>query len=264
MVDPSNRRAFVVSPIGPKESDQRAAADRLLKHVIEPVCRELGLDVKRADQISTPGRITNQIAEELADADLVIADLTGLNTNVMYEVGVRHGLGLPIVQLAQEGTSLPFDVLDIRTIFFALDLDHVEEAKSNLLKQARDALDGKSIPLISVRRAATDHGTHEDHHKMMLGAIADAIQQISHSIGEAREEAQTYAQALYQAITTLEQTKNNEMGMQLIGQLMGQGMQNPGGLREFMKVVEEMGNKRTPTPGDPTPPKPPKRQRNRR
>jgi hypothetical protein len=46
----------------------------------------------------------------------MIADLTGGNPNVLYEVGIRHAVGKPCVQIIENGHKIPFDVADIRTL----------------------------------------------------------------------------------------------------------------------------------------------------
>ena len=51
----------------------------------------------------------------ISDADLVVADLTGLNANVMYEVGVAHALRKPTLVVTQEIDELPFDLRTSRS-----------------------------------------------------------------------------------------------------------------------------------------------------
>jgi hypothetical protein len=67
---------------------------------------------------------------------MVIADLTGRNPNVFYELAIRHALRKPYVQIIQRGERIPFDVSAIRTVEVDHhDLDSVELAKAEILKQ---------------------------------------------------------------------------------------------------------------------------------
>lgn len=124
---------FVISPIGKPNTDVRVRADKILKHVIKPVCKERGLEAVRADEINDPGLISRRIIKEILVSDLVIADLTGRNPNVFYELAIRHFTGRPIVQLIELNDVLPFDVFDFKTIQVDhKDIDSIEDAKEKL------------------------------------------------------------------------------------------------------------------------------------
>ncbi|MCI4316967.1 MAG: hypothetical protein L3J96_00375, partial [Thermoplasmata archaeon] len=70
----------------------------------------------RADHLGKPGIITSQVIEHLIDDPLVIADLTGSNANVFYELALRHAVRKPVIQMVHQGERLPFDVAPARTI----------------------------------------------------------------------------------------------------------------------------------------------------
>ncbi len=128
--------AFVISPIGDPGSEIRKRADQILKYVIEPPVSECGYKALRADEIPEPGIITSQIISHILNDPLVIADLTGHNPNVFYELAVRHAIKKPTVQLIQQGEKIPFDVSTTRTIQIDhKDLQSVDEAKKELTKQ---------------------------------------------------------------------------------------------------------------------------------
>jgi hypothetical protein len=145
MDDPSKtdrtRECFVIAPIGDDLSATRRATDGLIRSVIRPVLEELGFVVDVAHEIAAPGSITRHILRRLLTADLVIANLTELNPNVMYELGVRHSAGLPVVVIAEAETKLPFDVSDQRSIFFTDDIAGVDELKTRLAVAANAAVE---------------------------------------------------------------------------------------------------------------------------
>jgi len=128
------RRCFVISAFGASAEEKRRHK-QVLHHIVQKVLKDR-YTVTRADQIDEEGLITNQIIERLLEDDLVVADLTGLNPNVFYEVAVRHAARKPIVHLITKGQTIPFDVSNMRTVQYALDdPDLLEEAQSELARK---------------------------------------------------------------------------------------------------------------------------------
>ena len=140
------KKCFIISPIGDELTDVRKRSDQVLKYIIQPALEKFGYIGIRADDISDPGLITNQIIAHLINDDLAIADLTGHNPNVFYELGIRHTLNKPVIQIIEKGERLPFDISSIRTIIFDhRDLESVFNTKEALIK-AIEALDNSSDP----------------------------------------------------------------------------------------------------------------------
>src|SRR5437870_8180471 len=124
----SDKTCFVISPIGERGSVDRRRADGVLNEIIRAALESRGYKVERADHDKTPGIVTERIINKILDADLVVADLTGLNPNVMYELAVRHAAGKPVIQILEEGQALPFDIRSQNTIYFTSDLAGRPEA----------------------------------------------------------------------------------------------------------------------------------------
>lgn len=134
------KACFVIAPIGTDGSAERLRSDQVLKHIIAPTAQECGYEAIRADHISEPGIITSQVIQHIVDDPLVIADLTGRNPNVFYELALRHAIKKPIVQIINATESIPFDVAASRTVHVDhRDLDSAARAREEIKKQIRHA-----------------------------------------------------------------------------------------------------------------------------
>ncbi len=155
MTSSDKKSCFVIAPIGEPESIIRRHSDQVLRHIIRPAVELRDYYAVRADEIAEPGVITSQIMQRVIGDDLVVADLTGLNPNVLYELAVRHAILKPFVQIITQGETIPFDVSGLRTVFFDLqDPDSVADSKEEIARQIealeRDSSDLQtpiSIPL---------------------------------------------------------------------------------------------------------------------
>ena len=127
------KTCFVVCPIGETGSPTRKRSDQVFKFIIAPACETNGFEPTRSDKSYAVDKIDQTIITQLETADLVIADLSGHNPNAFFELGYRSALKKPLIHIAAEGESLPFDVSAIRTIFYDLsDPDKLEECRNRL------------------------------------------------------------------------------------------------------------------------------------
>lgn len=116
----TREQCFFVTPIGDEGTPERQRADWIFHQVIKPAADAVNMDAERADLMLGSSMIGTNIFRALSEAPLCVADLTGLNPNVLYEIGVRHCLRKPIVHIAQRGTKLPFDNAPHMTHFYEL------------------------------------------------------------------------------------------------------------------------------------------------
>jgi hypothetical protein len=150
-------KAFVIGPIGDKDAPD-GAVERLayeegiqvFEEVIHPACTAFGLQATRADLIATAGEIPEQVFRQLRDCPLVVADLTGANPNVMYELGLRHTTGKATLQIGEKG-RLPFDVAAIRTIMFKRTASGLVQARKDLAKALAATLEAGGDPVTATR-----------------------------------------------------------------------------------------------------------------
>lgn len=114
---------FIIMPIGTqeyesvqyKEDELRKKYDDLIKQAIFSA-RE-GIKVFRADDVSMPGSITNDILTRIMFSKYVIADISLPNPNVFYELGIRHAIKTGTILIKDKNVkSTVFDISHLRHI----------------------------------------------------------------------------------------------------------------------------------------------------
>lgn len=133
------KRCFIITPIGGDADSIRRHIDGIIDAAIRPAL-EQEYDIVVAHKIMDPGSITKQVITEIYKDELVVANLTNRNPNVMYELALRHCLGKPVIMIAEKGTSLPSDIIMERTIFYQNDALGTIELRENL-KQVIASID---------------------------------------------------------------------------------------------------------------------------
>ena len=158
------KKAFLICPISEEGSEIRKRSDQILNYIITPVANDCGYNVDRADKISKPGIVTTQIVTLIINADLVIADLTGKNPNVLYELALCHALKKPTVQIIEKDEQLPFDIAMCRTIQLNhKDLDSVENAKKEIAKQIKAVEKDPMVSISCIVRGWSDLAANRAH-----------------------------------------------------------------------------------------------------
>lgn len=91
--------------------------------VIARVGRNLGFEVARGDERIHGGEIFPHLLRLLVEARLVIANISGRNPNVFYELGIAHALDKPVILIANKKAQVPFDMQSKRIIFYDKNTD---------------------------------------------------------------------------------------------------------------------------------------------
>lgn len=180
---------FVVMPFGRDDAEQKWFKG-WYEVVLSPAVHAAGFIPVLSAGEEQPGAINDEIRAHLAYDPMVLVDLGGFeqdddpNPNVMYELGIRHALGLPLVIMAWEGQKLPFDVSNQRVIMHARDFLDIETNKRKIVAFIQAAAEGKYYrPMDAVGRMATIAAASESlAEDSLLSALVQEVKELRGSL----------------------------------------------------------------------------------
>lgn len=117
---------FVIMPFGtkPRRDGVEVDFDQVYEQLLQPAVRKAGLRPIRGDQELVSGLILKPMFERLVMCDYAVADLSAMNDNVFYELGVRHGTKpRTTVAVTSDAKRLPFDIQDFRVVEYEMGAD---------------------------------------------------------------------------------------------------------------------------------------------
>lgn len=108
---------------------------------ISAVARDLKLTVVRADDLSGAGAVVSQMWNAINGARVILADCTGRNPNVFYEMGIAHTIGKSVILIAQAPDDVPFDIQHLRYVQYEFTPRGMREFESKLRQALITELD---------------------------------------------------------------------------------------------------------------------------
>jgi O-acetyl-ADP-ribose deacetylase (regulator of RNase III) len=169
--DTFGKTCFVIMPFGQKRdilSDgqtQEIDFDQIYRQIIKPTVERLKLQCTRSDEVSKSGLIHKDMIERILSSDLVVVDITTLNANVFYELGIRHTAqlsGTVLVHMANK--PIPFNIGGMRVVEYQCDspeaIAHSQDIletniRNSLIDRNVDSLVHALIPGLRVSRRPT-------------------------------------------------------------------------------------------------------------
>lgn len=180
IMNEQKKNCFVITPIGNDNSSIRRHIDGIIDQAIIPALEEK-YEIEVAHRKYEIGSINDRVIKSIFNSDLVIANLTELNPNVMFELAIRYSFGKPAIVIAEKNTKLPFDIIDENTIFYINDPAGANDLKNSI----------------------KDFEANIDLEKQLYGPVYKAINTIP----------------LYKAVESGEEISNNKMFSYIIERL---------------------------------------------
>jgi nucleoside 2-deoxyribosyltransferase len=148
----SDALAFVAMPFAPEFHEVYEAG-------IRPACELVGIRCERVDEQAFSGTILERICSSIAAANIVIADVTTNNANVLYELGHAHALGKRVILLTRSIDTTPFDIRSYPHVVYGSDVRLLRDALAERITRLLDRPSGfipQQFPWPALLRRAND------------------------------------------------------------------------------------------------------------
>lgn len=150
---------FVIMPFSKtKDKHDKQYWDNHFESFLKPTIEELGLIAKRSEPLR--GDILKEIISNLVISPIVVADITDLNPNVFWELGVRQSFKHGTITIAEAGSEIPFDI-GIKSTLFYHPNDYIknEKFRKKFIRAIKDCLSHPDRPDSHVLETISGRGT---------------------------------------------------------------------------------------------------------
>jgi ClpX C4-type zinc finger len=90
----------------------------IYKEHIDPIFKKYNFAISRADEIFSTDIVIEDVWAGINSSSIIVADVTGKNPNVLYEVGIAHTVGKPVLMISQSADDIPFDLRHRRCVIY--------------------------------------------------------------------------------------------------------------------------------------------------
>lgn len=171
------KTCYVVMPYGNDDPEMKKKYRFIYEKIIMAAAMKAGFqeaDIIREDYSKEKGTIIRNIVDHVSSSSIVIADMTGCNANVYYELGLSHAFHKnATVLICEKGTDIRFDLYGIRRVEYVVDIYDFDESVDAIAEEIKSRLQGEG---------KADNTVHEmfpelpDHLLEMLERDDNALQ----------------------------------------------------------------------------------------
>jgi len=149
----AGKKCFVIMPFGKKKDIDGTEIDfdYVYHNLIEKAVEELGVDCERCDEIPDTGAIHKKMFKGIFEADAAVVDITSLNPNVFYELGVRHALHKYVTLVIRKNSDqpIPFNIRGLNITGYDIGTDdQLEATRKQIRLLIQTGLDSQNIDSI--------------------------------------------------------------------------------------------------------------------
>lgn len=195
MAQARSRNCFVIMPYGERTdvAGVNVDFDRIYREILCPTIESLSIDSVRCDEIDEAGHIHRRMFEQIWRSEVAVVDLSLLNPNVFYELGMRHALRRSVtVLIRRKGTNVPFNLANLSVLeYVETDAKSLADFKRKLVRYIKAGLEDRhtdnvvsEVLALRISDSPKPIGTRKVYNHILPGSPGKSIHVIT---GDLRE-----------------------------------------------------------------------------
>jgi hypothetical protein len=163
--------------------------DRYYDNIYVPAVRGADLEPIRADSLFRSSPILGDIWRFTRQAKVLLADMSGQNPNVFYELGLAHAIGQPVVLVASSIEDVPFDLRGLRVIIYNKDNESWgADLRNNISRALTETIEDTRSAVPSIFLEAAPNRTPQEEPLMLeVKKLQDDVRAIRSSLSDSRD-----------------------------------------------------------------------------
>lgn len=181
------KKCFVIMPFGKKKDldGTEIDFDYVYHEMIEKAVEGLGVDCERCDEIPDTGAIHKKMFKGIFEADVSVVDITSLNPNVFYELGVRHALHKYVTLVIRKNSdqSIPFNIRGLNIVGYDIgSQDQIDKTIKSVRELIQNGLDKQSTD--SIVHDALDDEVNVERKPKTIETVEEKLFQLENLPGK--------------------------------------------------------------------------------
>jgi O-acetyl-ADP-ribose deacetylase (regulator of RNase III) len=150
----AGKKCFVIMPFGQKKEKKTDGTeaeidfDYVYHELIEKAVESLGIECDRCDEIIDTGSIHSKMFKGIFEAAVAVVDVSFMNPNVYYELGVRHALNRHTTLVIRKNSNQPppFNISGLNVLGYDIDdNDKLNTSRETISKYVKNGLENQSV-----------------------------------------------------------------------------------------------------------------------
>ncbi|MGN1420509.1 MAG: hypothetical protein ACI4XC_03205 [Eubacterium sp.] len=211
-----NNDCFLIMPISDPSTYIPGHFKQICEYIFKPACIKAGLNPIRADDFNRSSLIHIDILKRLLNSKMAICDLSTLNPNVLFELGIRQAFDKPTVLVQEENTPSIFDIAPLKYFEYRNSLHYKEvledqEKLADFLIETNNSLNegrivNSIVKLLSISKPNIND-VKDDSSNVAFDYIISEINQLKNEFRKGNNQYNEYIYSNDDILTSLEQLR---------------------------------------------------------